>query len=142
MLRLGLPAVVVLAMTILWVYCILDVIATDEALIRNLPKMMWLLIVIFIPQVGSIAWLALGRPPYAGWRPGDTERRTSSTRRPYARGPEDDPTFIPPATAAKGDDRLRAWEDDLARRERELRRREGEGEADPDEGAPDPGPAT
>ncbi len=56
----------------LWVYCILDVIATDDAADPAPPQGMRLLIVIFLPDIGSLAWLLLGRPLYAGWRPGDT----------------------------------------------------------------------
>lgn len=86
-----------LALFALWIYCIFDVISTDDSLARNLPRTMWLLIVIFIPSVGSIAWLALGRPVGAGYRPGDTQYR--APRRVY--GPEDDPawtsrTSLPP----------------------------------------------
>lgn len=107
----------------LWLYCIFDVIATDEILIRSLPKMAWLFIVILIPDIGSIAWLALGRPQYAGWRPGDTEGR--ATRRVV--GPEDRPDFSPGSGSGSADaGRLRAWEDDLQRREQELRRPKGE----------------
>jgi hypothetical protein len=117
----------------LWVYCIFDVISTDEALIRNMPKGIWLMIVIFLPDIGSLAWLFLGRPANAGWRPGDT-----SVRQPKrALSPEDDPgwsprraTPPPPATATDAD-RLKAWEDDLARREAELRKQEPD---DPDDG--------
>ena len=80
LLRFGFVPLVLLA---LWVYCILDVIATDDSLARNLPKGMWLLIVIFLPDIGSLAWLLLGRPLYAGWRPGDTNRRPAEAgRRP------------------------------------------------------------
>ena len=100
----------------LWLYCIFDVIATEEILIRSLPKMAWLFIVIILPDIGSIAWLALGRPQYAGWRPGDTEGRP--TRRVV--GPEDRPDFSTrPGSEAS---RLEAWEADLQRREQELRR--------------------
>ncbi len=119
----------------LWIYCIFDVIATDEALTRNLPKGFWLLIVFFLPDIGSLAWLLLGRPLYAGWRPGDTTRRTPPRR---VVGPEDRPDFpagpmrplLPPSSPAPLDsheDRLASWERDLRRREEELRRRE-EGE--------------
>ena len=111
----------------LWIYCIFDVIATEEVLIRNLPKALWLLIVIFIPDIGSIAWLALGRPPFAGWRPGDTAMRPP--RRVV--GPEDSPDFPTRRGPVPGPDdrqRLEAWEADLRRREEELRRQEGEGE--------------
>ena len=55
----------------LWVYCIFDVIAGDQAVIRNLPKGIWLVVVLILPDIGSIAWLLLGRPEKAGWRPGD-----------------------------------------------------------------------
>ena len=72
-----------------WIYALLDVIATDESLVRNLPKMVWLLIVIFLSTIGALVWLGLGRPLYAGWRPGDTRSRPP---RQY-RGPEDDPNF-------------------------------------------------
>lgn len=103
----------------LWLYCIFDVIATEEILVRSLPKMAWLFIVIILPDVGSIAWLMLGRPQYAGWRPGDTEGR------PMRRvvGPEDRPDFSASSRSGPADaSRLEAWEADLQRRERELRR--------------------
>ena len=55
------------------VYCTLNVITTPEAEVRNLPKLLWLLIVLFFPIVGGIAWLVAGRPqgpsrslPYKG----------------------------------------------------------------------------
>ena len=104
----------------LWIYCILDVIATEEFLMRGLPKMAWLIIVIILPDIGSIAWLALGRPQFAGWRPGDTEGR--KTKRVV--GPEDRPDFgggLSGGPVESG--RLEAWEADLKRREEELRRK-------------------
>ncbi len=109
-----------LALLILWVYCIFDVISTDETLVRNVPKMIWLLIVIFVPSIGSIAWLLLGRPEGAGFKIGDTSTYRPPPRRQLA--PDDDPRFL-----AKIDDetrRLRQWEEDLKRREDEMRRRE------------------
>ncbi|NNE72089.1 MAG: PLDc_N domain-containing protein [Acidimicrobiales bacterium] len=72
---------------LLWVWCVLDVIATDQAQMRNLPKMAWLLVVLIVPGVGSVAWLALGRPINAGWTPGATYTRNPNQR---VRGPEDD----------------------------------------------------
>lgn len=126
LLRFGFVPLVLLA---LWLYCIFDVIATDEGLIRNLPKGMWLVIVIFLPDVGSIAWLLLGRPLYAGWRPGDT------TRRPPKRviGPEDRDDFPtrprradPPPLPSQREAELAAWEQELRSREERLRRQEEE----------------
>ncbi|MDP3713195.1 MAG: PLDc N-terminal domain-containing protein [Mycobacteriales bacterium] len=54
------------------VYCALNVITTPESEIRNLPKLLWLLLVLVFPIVGGIAWLVAGRPQRAG-----------STRMPY-----------------------------------------------------------
>jgi len=135
LLDFGVVSIVLLA---LWVYCIFDVIATDDSLVRNLPKGMWLLIVIFLPDIGSLAWLLLGRPMYAGWRPGDT------TRRPPRRviGPEDRDNFPirpprqvppPPRPLESRENELAAWEEQLRRREEELRRREQGLEDPPDE---------
>ena len=109
--------VVPLVLLALWLYCIFDVIASDETLIRNLPKVMWLVIVIFLPDIGSLAWLALGRPLYAGWRPGDTARRSPPRR---ALGPEDRVDF---PVREDREQQLRAWEENLRRREEDLRRR-------------------
>ena len=118
MIRLAGGGLIGFALIALWIYCILDVIATDDVLVRNLPKMAWLLIVIFLPDIGSIAWLALGRPALAGWRPGDTTGR--QTRRVV--GPEDRADFSASTSPASDTDRLAAWEADLKRREEELRR--------------------
>ncbi len=115
-----------------WVYCIFDVISTDEFLCRNLPKTAWLVVVILLPDVGGLAWLLLGRPANAGFRIGDT-----TTRRSGSRGPDDDPMFGrsmyqaaagPPAPGSGEDQRrlleneeanrrLDEWEADLANRE-------------------------
>ena len=117
-----------LAALALWAYCIFDVISTDEALMRNMPKILWLVVVIVIPTVGSVAWLLLGRPVGAGLRPGDTSTYTPPRLSRGPTAPDDDPAFL-----AKLDDetkRLKAWEDDLKRREDDLKRRD-EGEDTP-----------
>lgn len=46
----------------LWLFCLIDVITTDDGDARNLPKVGWLLIVLFFPLVGSLIWLVAGRP--------------------------------------------------------------------------------
>jgi hypothetical protein len=105
MYRLGL-GIVPLAVIALWLYCIFDVIASDEALVRNLPRTLWLILVIFLPTIGSVAWLALG--------------------------PEDMPEF-PTRADEDRERRLREWEEDLRRRERGLRPEgDGDGAADDD----------
>jgi hypothetical protein len=46
----------------LWIFCIIAVITTDDVLIRNLQKPLWLLIVILLFDLGAILWLIAGRP--------------------------------------------------------------------------------
>ena len=46
----------------LWIFCLVDVLLTPEDQCRNLPKIAWLLIVLFLLDIGSIAWLVAGRP--------------------------------------------------------------------------------
>ncbi len=151
MFLLELDGVVGLALLALWLYCLIDVIATDSGTCRHLPKMVWLVLVLLLPDVGAILWLVMGRPERAGWRPGDTTYRRPFSTRFVTRGPEDDPGFggrsapvvsprtqpssTPPPEAeapdrrkelqAREDDlRLReldAWEADLKRREELLR---------------------
>ena len=120
-----------LTVLVLWIYCIFDVIATDETVMRNLPKIMWLVIVIFVPTIGSIAWLILGRPEKAGFAPGGSSYRPEprtrgidrTTKRSYGViAPDDDPRFL--AQLDERAKKLQEWEDELKRRDEELRRRE------------------
>jgi hypothetical protein len=115
--------VVALALLVLWVFCILDVISTEEVLFRNLPKYVWLFIVIILPDVGSIAWLLLGRPVGAGFRLGSQVGVYKPQKR--AIGPEDSPDFL----ASIERKRLESWEQELRRREEELRRKQNEGDS-------------
>jgi hypothetical protein len=118
-----------LALIAIWVYGIFDCIRTDDSLVQNLPKMVWLFIVFLFPGIGSIAWLLLGRPPRGEWR----LRTTGVAQRP----PDDMPSpGLPerPATpsdhAAKREEALRRYneerEAELKRKEADLRRREEE----------------
>jgi len=131
---------VALVLVLFWVWALLDCISTDASLCRNLPKGMWLIVVLLLPDLGSLAWLLLGRPEKAHWRPGSTDYR--APRRPI--GIEDDPRYRRPASVTDRksaeldaelaqweakkrttpDPDLDAWEAELNRREVELRRRE------------------
>ncbi|HWL66135.1 MAG TPA: PLD nuclease N-terminal domain-containing protein [Actinomycetota bacterium] len=118
-----------LAMLALWIYCLIDAIQTDEALVRNLNKMIWIILIILVPVVGSIAWLVAGRPENAPFPGAESFPRSTSARRrgitPRAPlGPEDSPEFM--SGLDERTEQLKRWEDDLKRREDELRRREEE----------------
>jgi Phospholipase_D-nuclease N-terminal len=115
-----------LAVLALWVYCIVDVISTEDSLVRNLPKLLWLLLVIFLPTVGSIAWLIVGRPQNASFVPGDSRPRSGAGSGRRFVPPDDSPEFL--SSLDERSRELREWEEDLKRREDELRkRREDEG---------------
>lgn len=100
-----------IAATIIWIYAIFDVVRTDEFLVRNLSKVLWLLLVIFIPVVGPVAWLALGRPespaPNGGRAP---------------RGPEDTLEYRDLIEEKR---RLEKWERELREREKHMREDRG-----------------
>jgi hypothetical protein len=83
-----------------FVYCLVDAIRTPEDEVRNLPKTVWLLIVLFFPFVGSIAWLVAGRPKKVP-RTGGGYPRSSSQFPEYDRpgraaasNPDDDEEFL------------------------------------------------
>ncbi|MGN0065321.1 MAG: PLD nuclease N-terminal domain-containing protein [Nocardioides sp.] len=42
-------------------FALIDVIRTEDDRVRHLPKLVWLLVVLFFPLVGSLAWLIVGR---------------------------------------------------------------------------------
>jgi hypothetical protein len=39
---------------------LIDIITRDELLVRHLPKVTWVILVIFLPLIGSIVWFAVG----------------------------------------------------------------------------------
>ncbi len=91
--------VLALVEVVLLVYCVLNVITTPEGEVRNLPKLLWLLLVVILPLVGGIAWLVAGRPqgparsmPYKG-SPGAPPRRDRPGRAQPSR-PDDDEAFL------------------------------------------------
>ena len=55
-------ALIGLITLVLWIYCLVDVVTCPEDAVRNLPKVLWLLVVLLLPTIGSILWLVIGRP--------------------------------------------------------------------------------
>ena len=87
----------------LWVYCLLDVIMTDDHRVRNLSKAVWVAVVLLTFEVGAIAWLVAGRPrsgsrdlPYRG-NASRAARQFPEYDRPgrfAATNPDDDEAFL------------------------------------------------
>lgn len=113
---INVEGVVAAALFFFWIWALLDCIATDSAMCRNLPKTMWVVLVLFLPDIGALAWLLLGRPEKANWRPGSTDYATP--RRPV--GLEDSPRYSP--TPIITDRRSEELDRELERWEREQRR--------------------
>ena len=84
----------------LLIYCVLDIVTTPPEAVRNLPKLVWLVLVVIFPLVGGIAWLVAGRAvgsatasmPYKGNRgiPPEYDR----PGRAAAASPDDDESFL------------------------------------------------
>ncbi|GII88488.1 hypothetical protein Ssi03_64780 [Sphaerisporangium siamense] len=83
-----------LALLAFWLYCLFDVITTPEEDVRNLPKMLWVLIVVLLVAVGGVFWLLLGRPLSEQTVQRRRMGRPSGNRPPVVRGPDDDPDFL------------------------------------------------
>lgn len=127
------------------IYALVDCISSKDEEIKHLPKLVWLLLIVFAWVIGPLAWIFVGRKRAL---PGRTPGRGP------ARGgwvaPDDNPDFL----RSINDEQLRAeherdkellesWEEDLRRREDELRQNDedggGNGPAAPGDGNPPKG---
>jgi len=110
-----------LVLLCLWLFCLFDVITTNPALCRNLPKLLWLVIVLLLPDLGSIAWLVAGHPWQQQQRtPTGAAARYPEYDRPgrhAAANPDDDEEFLA-GLRARAEQQRREYR---ARQERELR---------------------
>ena len=114
---------------VLLVYCLIDCIQTDQSEVRNLGKGWWILLIIFFPLVGGIAWLVAGRPQRGSARrsvPWPTTQTSGfpEYERPHRSvAPDDDPEFLEQMRRGNAEQErlLEQWEEDLRRREERLR---------------------
>jgi len=105
----------------LWIFCLVDVIGSDEGAIRHLPKIPWVLIVLFFPLVGGVAWFLAGRPVRRR-RPASPYERPASGFPEYDRPgraagltPESDEEFLRRVRERAEEQRRRAAEERLRR---------------------------
>lgn len=111
----------VVAAVLLLVFSLVDCVQSPDTRVRNLPKWVWLLLILLVPVAGPIAWLFGGRPII------DPPSRPQPRGPKPSRAPDDDPEFLAKLKPqADHERRLRQWEADLRRREAELRESEGE----------------
>jgi hypothetical protein len=116
----GLFGIVVFA---LWVFCLVDAIGAQSGRIRHLPKVAWILLILFFPLIGSIAWLVAGRPESTAARRSAYEREQPAfpeydrPGRAAAVDPEQDAEFL--RQVRERAEAQRQQYDEQKRRERE-----------------------
>lgn len=86
---------------------LIDIITRDDAQVKYLPKMVWIIIVILLPLIGGILWFAIGREY------GDAGIRLPRLRRPAARPTATEVRPAPPAD-------IRTMEQQIADLDREI----------------------
>ena len=138
---------------VLSIYCLVEAITSKDDEVRHLPKIGWMLLILFFPVVGSVAWLAAGRPVTPRRSPGeravpqfpeyDRPGRAAATD-----GTSDEEFLAQVRRRAEeqrrryqAEQRRKREQEEAERRERQERRRaeDGAGDAAPDE-APDGDP--
>ena len=114
---------------LLIILALISCLSAEEGELRALPRIVWVIVILLFPLVGSIVYFVAGRPltttPRPGvWAPGSGFPEST---RPRDRAPDDDPDFLRKLERQRRSDDeklLKSWEEDLRRREDELRKRE------------------
>jgi hypothetical protein len=126
------------------IYALVDCISSKDDEVKHLPKLVWLLLIVFAWVIGPLAWIFAGRRREL---PGRTPGRGA------ARGgwvaPDDNPDFLKSINDdqtreenERDKELLESWEEDLRRRENELRDNDddgGSGGTGPADGPPPKG---
>jgi Phospholipase_D-nuclease N-terminal len=93
--------ILALVATAFWVFTIVDCALQPPTRHRGVSKPVWVLIVVLLPVLGGLLWLAVGRSRHAS--------------RLVARAPDDDPEFLDRiGTISDQDERIRRLEEELA----------------------------
>jgi len=87
------------------IFAIVDIVLRPEGQVKHMPKLVWLLLVILLPLIGSILWFAMGR---------------EYPERAVSRPPQFAPWATEPAAPAASPRDFRSTEQQLADLEREI----------------------
>lgn len=116
----------VLIAVVLLIYSLIDLTVTDDARIRRLNRILWIVIIVLLPVLGPLAWILMGKGPRSAAR---------------VVAPDDDPSFgsRPTISDAEADRRIRDIEEQLRALEAEeqaeqLRAEETDDDREPGEG--------
>jgi hypothetical protein len=104
-----------------WLWALLDCIVSPKEDVRNLPKLLWVLLIVLLWVFGALAWAFLGHTPRSRRRAGGGRADRSGLAAEPARRPSrlDDlpassasatPEHITDARSAELDRQIEAWE--------------------------------
>ncbi|WFE38783.1 PLD nuclease N-terminal domain-containing protein [Micromonospora sp. WMMD998] len=114
-----------LAQVVLAASALIGCLSAEDGQVKALPRLVWVLVILFFPIVGPIAWFVAGRErPDGPLGAAGTAGSTAPAHRPVA--PDDDPDFLASLDKRSRDEdreRLQRRQDDLRRREEQLRDR-------------------
>jgi hypothetical protein len=77
---------------VLTVYALFSCIQTPDEDVPHLPKLLWIVLIVFVPFAGPIVWLLMSRA-HAN-RQESVVRREPSKPAPRPTAPDDDPDFL------------------------------------------------
>ncbi len=81
-----LRGIVVLITVGVCIYALVDCLRSPANEVKALPKPLWIVLILFAPLLGGIAYLVFGR--------GGTTSGPGGARRPRVIAPDDDPDFL------------------------------------------------
>ncbi|HEV7950630.1 MAG TPA: PLD nuclease N-terminal domain-containing protein [Glaciihabitans sp.] len=85
------------------VFALIDLVMTEKSRVRALNKPLWALVIIILPALGGILWLALGKS------------RNGPSKPARSTAPDDDPEFLKGLNRDKDqDERIRRLEQELS----------------------------
>lgn len=116
---LAADGLVFLVLFAFWLYALYDAITTVDVHVRNLPKVAWVLIILFLFEIGAAAWFLLGRPTKATFSSSGDKYRDYTNPLDAA-----DLTGLSPVVRDREERaRMQVWEEQLRRREEEIAKR-------------------
>ena len=107
--------IIPLLLTAIMVFSIVDIATIDRSRVRNLPKGVWIFLVIITSVLGTILWFTIGRA-----RKGQAGPAGRPSSRPRPVGPDDDADFIDNIEQRKRNREQEARIRDLERQLRDL----------------------
>jgi hypothetical protein len=103
-----------------WLWALLDCIVSRKEEVRNLPKLLWVLLIVLLWVIGALAWTLLGRTPrrrrVSGAFEAEPARRPARLDDLPPAGPPSAPGHITDARSAELDRQIAAWEAEQAHR--------------------------